>query len=116
MERPKKNLLSVNVTTVDCLRIDFLMDRLLEIQRPVLLVGPTAQGKSSFIRNYVVEKDNPSKPMRYDLYGMSNCTTSNKLYLTLEAKLVKHSRSILQPADEKHQVYFLDDIHMCWKD
>lgn len=34
----------------------------------------------------------------------------------LEGKLVKHTKALMQPPDEKHQVYFLDDIHMAWKD
>ena len=59
VERPKKSLLAVAVTTQDYLRIDFLFDRLLEIKKPICLFGPTAQGKSTFLRNYCFEKDSP---------------------------------------------------------
>lgn len=60
-ERPKKNLLAVTVSTTDLLRINFVLDRFVEIEKPVMLLGPTAQGKSVIMRNYVYEKDSPVK-------------------------------------------------------
>ena len=55
--RPKKNPLAVTVTTTDYLKVDYLFDRLLEVKKPVLILGPTGHGKSTFIRNYVYEKE-----------------------------------------------------------
>ena len=45
-ERLKKTLLAVTVPTQDYLRIEYILDRQLEIKKPVCLLGPTAQGKS----------------------------------------------------------------------
>ena len=42
----KKTLLAVTVPTQDYLRIEYILDRQLEIKKPVCLLGPTAQGKS----------------------------------------------------------------------
>ena len=55
--RPKKNPLSVTVTTTDYLKVDYLFDRLLDVKKPILILGPTGHGKSTFIRNYVYEKE-----------------------------------------------------------
>lgn len=116
VERPKKNLLSVAVMTQDYLRIDFLFDRLLEIKKPVILFGPTAQGKSTLLRNYCYEKGSPQKMRSYDLYGCSVSTTSQRMMSMLESKLIKQSKTIMLPPEDMHQVYFIDDIHMSHKD
>lgn len=73
--KPKKQLLSCHVTTQDNLRIEFLFDRILEIKKPILIFGPTAQGKSTFMRNYVTENDNNTKVFNYDMMSFSNITT-----------------------------------------
>lgn len=49
--------------------MDFLVDRLLEIKKPLVLLGPTGQGKSTLLRQYVYEKDSPQKLKSYDLVG-----------------------------------------------
>lgn len=41
-ERARKNLLSVTVPTQDYCRIEFILDRFLEIKKPIMLMGPTA--------------------------------------------------------------------------
>ena len=102
VERPKKSLLAVAIPTQDYLRVDYLMDRLLEIKKPVLLIGPTAQGKSTLIRNYIYEKDQPGKWRSYDLIGFSLHTTGQKLLTLMEQKLVKKSRQVMEPPEERH--------------
>ena len=104
------------MTTQDYLRLDFLFDRLLEIKKPVLIFGPTAQGKSTFLRNYCFEKGKPEKNVSYDLYGCSVNTGCQKMLSMLENKLIKQTKALLMPPDECHQVYYIDDIHMAHTD
>ena len=40
----------MTVATQDYLRIEYILDRQLEIKKPIMLLGPTAQGKSTFVR------------------------------------------------------------------
>ena len=89
MGRAKKNPLAVTVTTTDYLKIDYLFDRLLEVKKPVLILGPTGHGKSTFIRNYVYEKESETRRLRYDLSGCSYATTAPKMLALLEGQLVK---------------------------
>ena len=53
---------------------------------------------------------------RYDLLGCSVSTTGSKIMTLIEARLVKQSKAVMQPEEEKHQVFFIDDIHMSRKD
>ena len=68
------------------------------------------------MRNYCFENDNPQNKISYDLLGCSVSTNSQKLLSMLEAKLVKQTKIIMQPPDDTHQVYFIDDIHMVARD
>lgn len=115
-ERQKKNLLSITIPTQEYVRMDDLLDRILEIKKPCLIFGPTAQGKSVLMRNYVYEKDIPTKLRRYDMMGFSVNTNSKKLLTLFESRLKKVSRVVMAPPEERHQVFFIDDIHMAQKD
>lgn len=68
------------------------------------------------MRNYVYEKDIPIKQRKYDLLGGSNLTTGQKLQSLFENRLIKGSKTLLQPPDDNHQVFFIDDLHMTHKD
>ena len=48
----------------------------------------------------------------FDLMGFSVNTTADKLLSLMEQKLIKKSKQVLQPPDERHQVYFIDDLNM----
>lgn len=111
-ERNKKVLLSIHVPTQDYLRLEYILDRHLEIKKPICLLGPTAQGKSQLLRQYVYEKDIPLKLRRYDLIGFSIYIDGKKMQHIMEQHLVKETKTLCKPPDEKHQVFFIDDIHM----
>ena len=109
-------MLSCNVATQDLLRLNFLIDRMIESKKPLMLFGPTAQGKSITMRNYVEEHDGLNKAKRFQLIGASLLTTSKKLYTIMEAPLEKTSKFSMQPPEEGHHLYFIDDLHMAYKD
>lgn len=62
------------------------------------------------------EKDVPTKLRRYDLLSFSVCTEAKKLQQLLEGRLIKETKTLLRPPDEKHQVFFIDDLHMARTD
>ena len=50
------------------------------------------------------------------MMGNSIATTSNKMYSILENKLIKETKTSLKPPDDNHQLFFIDDIHLSYKD
>ena len=116
LDRPRKQLLACYVPTLDMLRVEFLTDRILETKKPILYLGTTAQGKSTFMRNYVIDHDSNTKPYKYDMMSASLNTTCTKLLAILENKLIKPTKATMCPMDEKHIVFFIDDLHMTRRD
>ena len=67
-----------------------------------MLIGPTGQGKSYLMRQYVCDKDLPIKLRRYDMHSFSNMTEGRRLQAIMEMRLVKQAKTLIRPPNEKH--------------
>jgi dynein heavy chain len=100
----------VFVPTVDSTRQRFLMNTLVEIKRPVLLVGNAGTGKTVQVRRYLRELDEAiyiSTNINLNFY-----TDAKALQLILEGPIDKRSGRTYGPPIPKKLIYFIDDLNM----
>uniref|UniRef100_A0A8B9MIW9 Dynein axonemal heavy chain 17 n=1 Tax=Accipiter nisus TaxID=211598 RepID=A0A8B9MIW9_9AVES len=98
------------VPTTETVRVRYFMDRLLERQRPVMLVGNAGTGKSVLVGDKLSSLDTDAyvvKKVPFNYY-----TTSAMLQGVLEKPLDKKAGRNYGPPGTKKLVYFIDDLNM----
>ncbi|NXE96762.1 DYH17 protein, partial [Menura novaehollandiae] len=107
---PEVPLQAAVVHTTETIRLRYFLDLLMEMQRPVMLVGNAGTGKSVLMWDklealgtdeYLVQ----SVPLNF-------YTTSAMLQAVLEKPLEKKSGRIYGPPGSRRLVYFIDDMNM----
>ncbi|XP_009976195.1 PREDICTED: dynein heavy chain 9, axonemal-like, partial [Tauraco erythrolophus] len=107
---PEVPLQACLVPTAETVRVRYFMDRLLERQRPVLLVGNAGTGKSVLVGDKLSSLDTDAyvvKKVPFNYY-----TTSAMLQGMLEKPLDKKAGRNYGPPGTKKLVYFMDDLNM----
>ncbi|KAJ7420209.1 hypothetical protein BTVI_22374 [Pitangus sulphuratus] len=107
---PEMPLQACLVPTPDTVRVRYLLDRLLERRRPVLLVGTAGTGKSVLVGDKLSSLDTDTyvvKKVPFNYY-----TTSAMLQGVLEKPLDKKAGRTYGPPGTKRLVYFIDDLNM----
>ncbi|XP_067164604.1 dynein axonemal heavy chain 9 [Apteryx mantelli] len=107
---PEVPLQACLVPTTETVRVRYFMDRLLERQRPVMLVGNAGTGKSVLVGDKLSSLD-------MDAYVVKNVpfnyyTTSAMLQAVLEKPLDKKAGRNYGPPGTKKLIYFIDDMNM----
>jgi len=102
---------STIVPTIDTVRTDYLIDFCLKHKRPLLICGPIATGKSSYIRNFLMNNLNKQEYMTAFM-TLSAQTTANQLQETFMTRLHKRGEAAYGPLMMKKGVFFVDDINM----
>ncbi|XP_034049709.1 dynein heavy chain 9, axonemal [Thalassophryne amazonica] len=98
------------VHTTETVRIRYFMDRLLEHQRPVMLVGNAGNGKSVLVGDKLRSLDTDKyviKNVPFNYY-----TTSAMLQAVLEKPLEKKAGRNYGPPGNRRLIYFIDDLNM----
>ncbi|NXY12732.1 DYH17 protein, partial [Atrichornis clamosus] len=107
---PEVPLQAAVVHTTETIRLRYFLDLLMEMRRPVMLVGNAGTGKSVLMWDklealgtdeYLVQ----SVPLNF-------YTTSAMLQAVLEKPLEKKSGRIYGPPGTRRLVYFIDDMNM----
>ncbi|NWW79259.1 DYH17 protein, partial [Climacteris rufus] len=107
---PEVPLQAAVVHTTETIRLRYFLDLLMDMQRPVMLVGNAGTGKSVLMWDklealgtdeYLVQ----SVPLNF-------YTTSAMLQAVLEKPLEKKSGRIYGPPGTRRLVYFIDDMNM----
>ncbi|KAM9371423.1 dynein axonemal heavy chain 9-like [Phaethornis superciliosus] len=107
---PEIPLQACLVPTAETVRVRFLMDRLLERQRPVMLVGTAGTGKSVLVGDKLCSLDTDVyvvKKVPFNYY-----TTAAMLQGVLEKPLDKKTGRNYGPPGTKKLIYFIDDLNM----
>ncbi|NXG21537.1 DYH9 protein, partial [Grallaria varia] len=107
---PEMPLQACLVPTPETVRVRYLLDRLLERRRPVMLVGSAGTGKSVLVGDKLSSLDTDRyvvKKVPFNYY-----TTSAMLQGVLEKPLDKKAGRNYGPPGTKRLVYFIDDLNM----
>ncbi|NWT53909.1 DYH9 protein, partial [Erythrocercus mccallii] len=107
---PEVPLQACLVPTAETVRLQFLMARLLQHQRPVLLVGTAGTGKSVLLGDTLCSLDTDVFLVRKVPFNYY--TTSAMLQGVLEKPLDKKAGRNYGPPGTKRLVYFIDDLNM----
>lgn len=105
----------VIVPTVETARYFYLLQLLVQHQKPVLLVGPTGTGKSAYTMYFLLKMNDVTK---YDplFVTFSAQTTANQTQDTIISKMVRLKKGVYGAAPGKYSVIFVDDISMPQKE
>lgn len=82
----------------------------------MLLIGPTASGKTCLLRHYLRTQDNVNKMTHLELVSCSLAATANRTQQFIEQRLNVTSRFQMQPPKGTSLVFMFDDISMAQKD
>ncbi|NXH32764.1 DYH9 protein, partial [Myiagra hebetior] len=107
---PEMPLQACLVPTAETVRVRFLVARLLQHQRPVLLVGTAGTGKSVLLGDTLCSLDTDRYLVKK--IPLNYYTTSAMLQGVLEKPLDKKAGRNYGPPGTKRLVYFIDDLNM----
>ncbi|XP_029341080.1 dynein heavy chain 6, axonemal [Acyrthosiphon pisum] len=99
------------VPTVDSIRYAYVMQRLVQMNQPVMITGTTGVGKTS-VANLVMQNLATAGDWITGIINFSAQTSSNRTQEILESKLVKKKRNRFGAPGNKRLAIFIDDVNM----
>ncbi|XP_025191999.1 LOW QUALITY PROTEIN: dynein heavy chain 6, axonemal-like [Melanaphis sacchari] len=99
------------VPTVDSIRYAYVMQRLVQMNQPVMLTGTTGVGKTS-VANLVMQNLATTDNWITGIINFSAQTSSFRTQQILESKLIKKKRNRFGAPGNKRLAIFIDDVNM----
>lgn len=107
---PKAEFSSIIISTLDTLRTEYILEKLMTNQKQVVVIGPTGTGKTLNVQNKLL-RGMPKKYMS-TFINFSAQTSANQTQDMIDAKLDKRRKGIYAPPLGKQYVIFIDDLNM----
>ncbi|XP_050408300.1 dynein axonemal heavy chain 10 [Patella vulgata] len=98
------------VPTIDTVRTTWLIKLMVEIKRPVVLIGETGTSKSATTANFLRGMDQEAHLLLN--MNFSSRTTSLDVQRNLEANVEKRTKDTYGPPMGKRLIIFVDDMNM----
>ncbi|KAG2501733.1 hypothetical protein HYH03_000233 [Edaphochlamys debaryana] len=99
------------IPTKDSARYTFLLDLALHFNQPLLMVGPTGTGKSTYINRHLVS-GLPKDKWTPVFVTFSARTTANMAQDQVDGRLDKRRKGVYGPPVGRKAVLFVDDLNM----
>lgn len=103
------------ITTKETVRICALLDLLVCHNKPVLLVGPTATGKTIYANDFLAKKIDQTAYTSICM-NFSVETTANQVQEIIMSRLDKRRKGVFGPPLGKRCVMFVDDLSMPFRE
>ena len=100
------------VPTADTVRLNYLMDKLVQNQVQVMFVGSAGTGKTVLVSDYLSSLSNNNDSYKYTNINMNFYTDSASLQNQLEQSIDKRSGKTYGPPGNSKLVYFIDDLNL----
>ena len=107
---PAKPFFSIMVPTMDTVRLDYLLNQNVSVERCVLVVGNTGVGKTVVVQEFLSNLD--TDVYRYAMANFSAQTSAVNFRDMIEDKLDKRRKNLLGPPSGKKMIIFVDDLNM----
>uniref|UniRef100_A0A0L8HIS0 Uncharacterized protein n=1 Tax=Octopus bimaculoides TaxID=37653 RepID=A0A0L8HIS0_OCTBM len=110
-ESTEKDIRNILVPTVDTVRYTYLLNLSIEQNMPILFVGPTGTGKSSYVQDKLMKGISKEKYIPTFL-NFSAQTSANQVQTIIMTSLAKRRRGVFGPLIGKTAIIFVDDMNM----
>ncbi|BFZ18669.1 hypothetical protein BsWGS_21707 [Bradybaena similaris] len=110
VHNPDLRFYEILVPTVDTVRATWLLGLMVQIKRPVVLVGETGTSKTATIANFLRTLDQEQHLLLN--MNFSSRTTSMDIQRNIESNLEKRTKDTYGPPPGKRLIIFIDDMNM----
>lgn len=99
------------VPTTETLKITWLLSLLVPNKKPVLFIGPTSTGKTSYIANFIMKKTDTTTniPATLNFSAQTNAADTQEFIMS---RIDKRRKGIYGPPLGKCLMVFVDDLHL----
>jgi len=101
---------SLLVPTMDAVRLQFLMGKMLKLKVPFMMVGGPGTAKTSIAMMYIEQQDKAA--VIHKRMNFSSATTPLIFQRIIESSVEKRSGKVFGPPANKKLLVFLDDVSM----
>ncbi|VDM31178.1 unnamed protein product [Hydatigera taeniaeformis] len=107
---PEQNFPDIVVPTRETVVMQWILERHVTIDRPILLIGETGTSKTASVNQFLAQRNSTTNQILRVTF--SSRTTALDLYNSLDANLEKRSKALYGPRTGKRLLLFIDDLHM----
>ena len=100
----------VLIPTVETARQSYFLEKLLNNNKQILIIGPSGTGKTKIINDYLFKL--PKDKYILNNLNFSARITANQSQEAIMAKIARRRKGVYGPPMEKNMIIFVDDLNM----